>query len=258
MIGYIVNHSGLGLGKVFGEEGSNYVIKFNSGKELLVNKTVIRRASLELNQLCETEKGKCVVKDVKIATGSKPHHYKVEYLKSGLKSKVSEISLSPLREKAALAQLTDEQTKSPKSRLENLGHGSYRMYDARDSLLNAYSRVISRAKGLKALLSCRIDLWPHQAFVAGTILLDRRRRYLLADEVGLGKTIEAGIVLHDLLAANANAKILILCPGALALQWLCEIYSKFGGHIFKLLDLHSHRSFDTAAQKHFIASTTVA
>ena len=67
--------------------------------------------------------------------------------------------------------------------------------------------------------------------------LDESRRYLLADEVGLGKTIEAGIVIHDLLISKPDAKILILCPGALTQQWLCELYSKFSGQVFRMLEM---------------------
>ena len=69
------------------------------------------------------------------------------------------------------------------------------------------------------------------------MILDNKQRYLLADEVGLGKTIEAGIIIHDLLARNPKAKILILCPGTLVQQWLTEMYSKFCGVIFCLPEI---------------------
>jgi ATP-dependent helicase HepA len=78
---------------------------------------------------------------------------------------------------------------------------------------------------------------PHQAYVAGVVLLDRQQRYILADEVGLGKTIEAGIVIHDLLLRKPDARILVLCPGSLLQQWLCEIYAKFCGRVFRLPEL---------------------
>ena len=100
----------------------------------------------------------------------------------------------------------------------------------------AYKRVTRQAGGLKSLLSSRIDLHSHQAYVAGVVLLDSNRRYILADEVGLGKTIEAGIVMTDLLMQKPEARILVLCPSSLTHQWLSEIYSKFGGHVFRLLE----------------------
>jgi hypothetical protein len=101
-------------------------------------------------------------------------------------------------------------------------------------------------------------LRPHQAFVAGTVILDPRRRYILADEVGLGKTIEAGIVIHDLLAQKPDAKILILCPGALTQQWFCELYAKFGGQLFTLVDLHPPLFFKWTSVQKAIVSTTLA
>src|SRR5207237_5366476 len=113
---------------------------------------------------------------------------------------------------------------------------------ARETLVDALARLTRQGSGLRALLSSRIDLRPHQAYVAGVVLLDRRRRYLLADEVGLGKTIEAGIVIHDLLSTKPDARVLVLCPGTLTTQWLSEMYSKFGGQTFRMLDLYKAKS----------------
>ncbi len=89
-------------------------------------------------------------------------------------------------------------------------------------------------------------------------MLDRSRRYLLADEVGLGKTIEAGIVIHDLLTQKPKARILVLCPGALTQQWLCELYAKFGGHVFSMLDLYAGRQLKWQNVRKAIVSTTHA
>jgi len=120
----------------------------------------------------------------------------------------------------------------------------------REAFRSAHIQNLRQGGQLAALLSARIDLHPHQAFVAGTVLDDRRRRYILADEVGLGKTIEAGVVIHDLRTGSAQARILIVCPGPLTQQWFCELYSKFGGQVFTLIDLHSeaHIKWDSLTQ----------
>ena len=97
-----------------------------------------------------------------------------------------------------------------------------------------------QVNNLKSFLSPRIDLHPHQSFVASMVILDPIRRYVLADEVGLGKTIEAGIVIHDLLLKKPDAKILIITPPSLSRQWFFEIFSSFSGQIFKLAELHDH------------------
>lgn len=125
---------------------------------------------------------------------------------------------------------------------------SYDVFRQREALLAAWQRDLREGQGARSLLSSRIDLRPHQAYVAASVLLDRKRRYLLADEVGLGKTIEAGIVIHDLLRQKPDANILILCPGSLTHQWLCEMYSKFCGRVFKMPELRSRTAARLSGQ----------
>ncbi len=124
----------------------------------------------------------------------------------------------------------------------------------REAFRAAQIQNLRQGGRLAALLSARIDLHPHQAFVAGTVLDDRRRRYILADEVGLGKTIEAGVVVHDLLTGFSQARILIVCPGPLTQQWFCELYSKFGGQVFTLIDLHAEEKIKWNSLKQVIVS----
>src|SRR5207244_269501 len=78
-----------------------------------------------------------------------------------------------------------------------------------------------------ALSEARVDLNPHQ-IEAAAFALDSLARggCMLADEVGLGKTIEAGIVLGQLVA-EGKGKILILCPATLRAQWQQELREKF-------------------------------
>lgn len=130
------------------------------------------------------------------------------------------------------------------------------IFRARDNLVRSVDALVETTGGLRALLTSCVDLLPHQIAVAGTILLDSNQRYLLADEVGLGKTIEAGLVIHDLLARNREARVLILAPGALSQQWLAEMYSKFNRTVFRLLDLHGR--FDAQKDQKAIASIDLA
>src|SRR5262249_51856710 len=143
--------------------------------------------------------------------------------------KLPESDLEP----TAIGELRD-----PALLLAGLQAGGYPIFFAREQLAEITYRMLREGNGLRALLTSRVDLRPHQAYVAGVVLLDRRRRYLLADEVGLGKTIEAGIVLADLLGHRPDASVLVLCPGTLTQQWLCELYSKFGQSSFVMPDLH--------------------
>ncbi len=68
---------------------------------------------------------------------------------------------------------------------------------------------------------------PHQIDTAKKVLYEMRGRAILADEVGLGKTIEAGLILKEYLIRGLVRKILILVPASLVLQWVRELNQKF-------------------------------
>jgi SNF2 family DNA or RNA helicase len=80
---------------------------------------------------------------------------------------------------------------------------------------------------LACLSNARIELLPHQVFVTDKVLRDYPHRFLLADEVGLGKTIEAGLILKELRARGAAKRVLIVAPAGLVSQWVDELRSKF-------------------------------
>lgn len=84
-------------------------------------------------------------------------------------------------------------------------------------------------------LAARIEPKPHQAFVAHRVVNAPQPRFLLADEVGLGKTIETGLILQELRARGGLERVLIVVPTNLALQWLFELHTKFN-ESFKLFD----------------------
>lgn len=80
---------------------------------------------------------------------------------------------------------------------------------------------------VSGILSAGVALHPHQVQAAQRILRDPVQRYLLADEVGLGKTIEAGFVIRQTLIDNREAKIAVIAPSSLRRQWLDELREKF-------------------------------
>jgi SNF2 family DNA or RNA helicase len=73
-----------------------------------------------------------------------------------------------------------------------------------------------------------IELFPHQLKTAQTVLRRFRGRALLCDEVGLGKTIEAGMILLELLMRKLARRVLVLTPSSLVEQWRAELARKFG------------------------------
>ncbi len=119
--------------------------------------------------------------------------------------------------------------------LTNLGNHfseSPRYHNARQRVVRALSEQRVRACGMTGLLSASTWLYPHQVEVVRRVLQDPVLRYLLADEVGLGKTIEAGAIVRQYhldrtRAADPSRSIVIAVPAALSYQWRRELATRF-------------------------------
>ena len=97
---------------------------------------------------------------------------------------------------------------------------------------------LSLAPGDDRLVSSsrsKIDFEPYQQVPALRALELPRPRLLIADDVGLGKTIEAGLILRELNARRRAARILIVSPASIIEQWQTELASKFG-FAFRIFD----------------------
>ncbi len=96
-------------------------------------------------------------------------------------------------------------------------------------------RANARKSPAFGVMSARVDLIPHQLRVA-QIAADRRPpRLLLADEVGLGKTIEASLIIARAIASGRAGRVLVLVPEALIYQWFVEMLRRFNLH-FSIFD----------------------
>ncbi|HEX9189777.1 MAG TPA: SNF2-related protein, partial [Vicinamibacteria bacterium] len=91
------------------------------------------------------------------------------------------------------------------------------------------------ARGLGSFLGGRIRLFPHQLHAAERATATDPVRWLLADEVGLGKTIEACLVLSRLVRTGRAERCLVVAPETLTVQWLGELWRKYH-QVFVLLD----------------------
>ncbi|MCP3100904.1 SNF2-related protein [Myxococcus sp. K15C18031901] len=113
-----------------------------------------------------------------------------------------------------------------------------RVGDARAFTLRKQALVLDderRCDALGALLASRIMVKPHQVGVVQRVLSARRPRFVLADEVGLGKTIEAGMVFSALRLSGLARRCLVVAPSHLTVQWLVELFHKFN-QLFTLMD----------------------
>ncbi len=80
---------------------------------------------------------------------------------------------------------------------------------------------------VKGLLGGRTSLIPHQVYIAHEVANRISPRIMLADEVGLGKTIEAGLILHHRWMNGLTRRVLIIVPDSLLHQWLVEMLRRF-------------------------------
>lgn len=77
------------------------------------------------------------------------------------------------------------------------------------------------------LLGARVQCLPHQFYIASQMANRISTRVLLADEVGLGKTIEAGLIMHQQILQGRASRVLVIVPSALVHQWLVEMLRRF-------------------------------
>ncbi|TCH64749.1 RNA polymerase-associated protein RapA [Acinetobacter sp. ANC 4862] len=107
-------------------------------------------------------------------------------------------------------------------------------YDLRIEALMMQANM--KSSPLRGMVGARVGLIPHQLYIAHEVGQRFAPRVLLADEVGLGKTIEAGLIIHQQLKTGRSERILILVPDSLQYQWMIEMRRRFNLQ-FSLFDL---------------------
>ena len=101
-----------------------------------------------------------------------------------------------------------------------------------EEFFNLRMETLARKKNwelspVKGLMGGRISLIAHQLYLAHKICQRPHPRVLLADEVGLGKTIEAGLIIHQMVTSSRAQRVLVLVPDSLVYQWFFELHRKF-------------------------------
>ena len=117
------------------------------------------------------------------------------------------------------------QLNQPADRLFSGQIDNNNLYELRQLAFKQVTQL--RQRPYYGLLGGRTSLLPHQLYIAQQLTQDSLPRALLADEVGLGKTIEAGLILHRLLLQQRIQRVLVLVPDHLVHQWLVEMIRRF-------------------------------
>jgi ATP-dependent helicase HepA len=107
------------------------------------------------------------------------------------------------------------------------GNESPFFHSRRQPFVATITEQRAASHGMHGATSSIIDLYDHQIEVARRVLEDPKQRYLLADEVGLGKTIEAGIIIRQYLLDHPDGHIVVITPPLLQQQWESELRQKF-------------------------------
>ncbi len=104
-------------------------------------------------------------------------------------------------------------------------------YDSIEDVQNRIEGMMLDAQrrdgGVPSLIGGRVELYAHQLSTASKALSHGNVRWLLADEVGLGKTVSAALILSALVRTGRIESAVVVAPDSLTLQWLGELYRKF-------------------------------
>lgn len=109
----------------------------------------------------------------------------------------------------------------------------------------------------KGFLGAKINFIPHQMYICSEILKMNSPKAMLCDEVGLGKTIEAAIILHALIQRELVSATIIIVPDSLTNQWFIELYKKFSlSFIVHTEDEYEDIDFEKS-QRHIVSTSLV-
>ena len=138
------------------------------------------------------------------------------------------------------------QLNSPADRLFTAQIDKDKWYDLRYQTRLHTNRLSN--SNLRGLSGGRTSLIPHQLYIAHEVASRFAPRVLLADEVGLGKTIEAGMILHQQLITERAKRIFIVVPESLMHQWLVEMLRRFN-LFFSIFDENRCQAAEESTQQ---------
>ena len=207
----------LGLGTIIQAGAERVQVEFKSASEIRVysaEQAPLKRVRFRVGDKVKSQKGEeFVVQEVL------DQHGLLTYV--GEKQRLPE------------AQLSDQiRLHGPQDRLLAGRYDASAIFELRRRTLEQLHH--SRKSPVRGFVGGRIDLIPHQLYIAQEVAARHAPRVMLSDEVGLGKTIEACLILHRLLLSGRANRILVLVPESLVHQWFVEMLRRFNLwlHIF--------------------------
>jgi len=205
----------LGLGIIVAVEGRRVEISFPAANEQRLYATdsaPLTRIEHKIGETIRTQDEQEFVISKTEAYEGRIIYYATD--KEGTEHKIDELDLN------CFIELT-----TPKQRLISGQLDTLKAYRLRCETLMQLHRL--QQSPVKGLLGSRTNLLPHQIYIANEVAKRYAPRVLLADEVGLGKTIEAGMILHYQLHTGLASRVLIIVPNTLSHQWLVEMLRRF-------------------------------
>lgn len=154
------------------------------------------------------------------------------------------------------ADLRPEVITDPVGRFKAGLIGSTQKYRLQE--VTRWYQVMNLYDDLVSLGQIGVDIKPHQVYVVHKVISNYPHRFLLCDEVGLGKTIEAGMVLKELKARGGAQRVLAIVPPNLVRQWQFEMKTKFN-ETFSILDSNTVRYLENQGHvgNPFISSESI-
>lgn len=200
----------LGLGVVMKAEFGRVEIFFPAAgehRQFAMKTAPLRRVRFQAGDSIRTHDGKSL--DVESVEDRKGMLYYLGEGREVCEAELSDtISFSKPEDRLMAGQIDDLRTFD--LRVESMKH-----------------RAAMRQSPVRGFCGGRVDLLPHQMYIANEVAGRLVPRVLLADEVGLGKTIEASLILHRLHLTGRAERVLILVPEPLVNQWFVELYRRF-------------------------------
>lgn len=229
----------LGVGIMLKVEFKRVEVMFpaaNEQRQYALDSAPLRRVALKVGESLETHSGEVVKVDEVVESGNL-----LVYISGGRKIEESQISDTMSFSK-------------PEDRLLGGNIDDLHTYDLRVEALGRHAEVSkSPARGF---VGGRVDLIPHQIYIAGEVASRLMPRVLLADEVGLGKTIEACLIMHRLHLTGRADRVLIVVPEPLIHQWFVELLRRFN-MLFSLFDEARCQSIEKDGENPFLDSQLV-